>query len=80
MDTQALREMLPITDELVYLNTGASGPVTTRVQDAASAAIRRQAHAADPYAVAAELTETARERVATFVGTTPETVAFTQST
>jgi Selenocysteine lyase len=80
MDRHALRAMLPITDEMVYLNTGASGPVTTRVQEAATAAIHRQALAADPYAVAAEITEDTREQIARIVGASPEAVAFTQST
>ncbi|MDR9411664.1 MAG: aminotransferase class V-fold PLP-dependent enzyme [Haloquadratum sp.] len=80
MDRQTLRAMLPIDETVAYLNTGASGPVTTRVQDAATAAIRQQAGAADPYAEAAAITDAAREQVAAFVGTPPETVAFTQST
>jgi selenocysteine lyase/cysteine desulfurase len=80
MDQQTLRADLPITDSLVYLNTGASGPVTTTVQDAVAAALRRHGSAADPYGVAAEITDMARERVADFVGATPAMVAFTQST
>jgi selenocysteine lyase/cysteine desulfurase len=80
MDRHALRAMLPITDEMVYLNTGASGPVTTRVQEAATAAIHRQALAADPYAVAAEITQDTREQIAGIIRASPEAVAFTQST
>jgi selenocysteine lyase/cysteine desulfurase len=80
MDRHALRAMLPITDAVVYLNTGASGPLTTRVQEAGTAALRRQARAADPYEFAAAVTEDAREQVAGVVGASPAAVAFTQST
>ena len=80
MDQQTLRADLPITDSMVYLNTGASGPVTTTVQAAMAAALRRHGSAADPYGVAAEITDAARGRVADFVGATPAMVAFAQST
>jgi len=84
MDPGTLRADIPAVAETAYLNTGASGPVPRHVVDAASDFLETHefdAHAAgDPYAVADDADDDARERIASFVSADPEQVALTNST
>jgi cysteine desulfurase/selenocysteine lyase len=84
MDPATLRADIPAVAETAYLNTGASGPSPRHVVDAASDFLERHefdAHAAgDPYTIAYDAYDDARERIADFVGATPDQVALTNST
>lgn len=84
MDPHALREDIPALDDVVYLNTGASGPSPRRVVEAAEDALEHHAFdspgAEGPYPYAFELFEETRETVADFLGTDASHVALTQST
>jgi cysteine desulfurase/selenocysteine lyase len=79
-----LRESIPALDEVAYLNTGASGPATRPVLDAATGAIEEfetAVHAdGTPYKTAFERYEEFRESVAAFLGVAPSTIALVGST
>jgi selenocysteine lyase/cysteine desulfurase len=80
----AVRELVPVFDDVSYLNTGASGPSPRPVVEAAQRGI--EAHewdaAADPgpYPHAFDLYEAVRGEVAEFLGATADEIALTQST
>lgn len=84
MDPDALRADTPALTDAVYLNTGASGPASRRVVEAAEDAVERheyESHAGEgPYPMAWGLFEDARERVGRYLDTDPANVALTQST
>jgi selenocysteine lyase/cysteine desulfurase len=85
MDPEDLRSAMPALEETAYMNTGASGPSPRRVVAAANDFLERHeydAHATgDPYEVAFDAMDSARERVAGFVGAgDPDEIALTNST
>jgi len=85
MDPETLRADIPAAEDVVYLNTGASGPAPRRVVEAAESFLEYheyEAHAAEegPYGAAFELYDDVRERLGEFLGAPPESVALTQST
>ena len=84
MDIEQFRNEIPATAECCYLNTGASGPSPERVVAAETEFLRRhklQAPCGDGmYDVAFDALGSARETVASFLGTAPENVALTEST
>lgn len=84
MTPEDLRADIEAFDDGIYLNTGASSPAPRRVIDATCAELRfqeRDAAVGDgAYAAAYDTFEETRERVAEFLGATPEEVALTEST
>ncbi|WP_226022191.1 aminotransferase class V-fold PLP-dependent enzyme [Halomicrobium salinisoli] len=83
MDPDELRADIPALDRCTYFNTGASGPTTRRVVDAATDFLERHAFegpAEGPYPMAFDAIDAAREVVAGHLGAAPEDVAFTRST
>lgn len=84
MEPTALRESIPALEHVTYCNYGASGPSPRPVLEAATAALEDHeiaAHAdGTPYDSAYEVYDRTREHVADLLGTSPETIALTQST
>jgi selenocysteine lyase/cysteine desulfurase len=84
MDPEELRADIPVCEDTVYLNTGASGPAPRRVVAAASEEQAWHEHEATidpgPYVSAYERYEATRESVAGLLGTTTDEVALTGST
>ncbi len=79
-----LRADMPALDDLVYLNTGASGPSPRRVVEAATGFLERHAYEAPGgegmYPVAWDELDRTREAVADLLNASPEEIALTQST
>lgn len=84
MDLDALRDDIPVLDDVAYLNTGASSPAPRSVVEATTDWIEYHnfeapveegiyPHAWDSY-------EAARETIAPFLGVSPESIALTSST
>lgn len=75
---------MPALDDVVYLNTGASGPSPRRVVDAACGFLRRHEYEAPAgegmYSLAWETLDETRDAVAGLLGASPEDIALTQST
>lgn len=74
---------IPVLDESVYLNWGASGPSPRRVVEAVETALRRheyRAHQDDPYEDAYNLYDEAREAVAELMSADSSRIALTQNT
>jgi len=84
MDPETLRAELPAFEECCYLNTGATGPSPRRVVDAVTEFERefqyRTPCEANPYEVAGETLDSAREAVAGLLGAHPDEIALTDST
>ncbi len=84
MDPRELRADIPAFEETIYLNTGASGPVPTRIRDRAHDRLYQQTSVAPGegriYESAFEVYQIARETIASHIGAPPETVALTEST
>lgn len=73
---RAVRELYPLLDDPVYLNTGGLGPVSRPVLDTVDAVTRRlQEHSETGH----ELLEPARETMARFLGARPEEVCFVRN-
>ena len=83
-DLADLRASIPVTDEVAYFNTGATGPSPAYLLDAVDGWTRRHKTdvlvEGDAYAVGFAAYEAIRERVAPFVGAAPEELALTEST
>jgi selenocysteine lyase/cysteine desulfurase len=84
MTPEELRAAIPVTEDAVYLNTGASGPSPRRVVEATEDCLERQEHeshaASDPYEFSFDVFDGAREVVAGHVGADPDEIALTNST
>ncbi len=84
MDPAELRASIPALQDCAYLNTGATGPSPRPVVEAATDYVERQRLRAPcgegGYEVAESARESARERVAEFVGAMPSEIALTQNT
>jgi selenocysteine lyase/cysteine desulfurase len=84
MDPDVLRDDIPVTEEVAYFNTGASGPSTRSAVEAVSefqAYHEFEAPAEEGfYPAGFEAFEEVRETVAAFVGAAPEEVTLTEST
>jgi len=84
MNPTELRADTPALHEGVYLNFGAHGPSPRYVVEAADEFTRTHEYETaarnDPYEVAFEAFDRTRERVAAFVGASPEEIALTEST
>jgi selenocysteine lyase/cysteine desulfurase len=84
MDPDALREDVPVTGEVAYFNTGASGPSTRSAVEAVSefqAYHEFESPAGEGfYSAGFGAFEEVRETVAAFVGAAPEEVTLTEST
>lgn len=83
MNPQELRADVPALQERTYLNFGAHGPSPRYVVDAASSFLANHEYGSarnDPYDVAFDAYEDARERIARFIGAEPAEVALTEST
>jgi selenocysteine lyase/cysteine desulfurase len=84
MNPSQLRDDMPVLDETIYLNTGASGPSPRRVVDATESwyEFHEFESAAGPgmYEPAFELFDEARATVASHIGSEPGNVALTGST
>ncbi len=84
MDPRALRADIPALEEAIYLNTGASGPVPARIQEAATDRLAHQTVDAPRdgtiYEGAFDTYEAARESAASHLGATPDTIGLTDST
>ncbi|WP_435078026.1 aminotransferase class V-fold PLP-dependent enzyme [Halococcus sp. AFM35] len=84
MDPLALREEIPVLDEVTYLNTGAASPAPRSVVDAAIEEIERQQYVAPggegAYPALFGCFEDTRERVADFLGADTDEIALTNST
>jgi selenocysteine lyase/cysteine desulfurase len=83
-DPTDLREQIPALDDVVYFNTGASGPSTRSVVAATRECQERHAFESPAregmYEYAFGVFDETRERVAALLGTDAERVALTQST
>jgi selenocysteine lyase/cysteine desulfurase len=79
-----LRADMPALDDVVYLNTGASGPSPRRVVDAACEFLRRHEYEAPAgegmYPVAWDMLDETRRAVADLLGASVGDIALTQST
>ncbi len=84
MDPDVLRDDIPVTEEVAYFNTGASGPSTRPAVEAVSefqAYHEFEAPAGDGfYPAGFEAFEEVRETVARFIGAPSEAVTLTEST
>lgn len=83
MIPRELRADVPALQEGTYLNFGAHGPSPRYVVDAASSFLADHEYGSttnDPYEVAFDAYERARERVARFIGADPAEIALTEST
>ena len=84
MTPTELRDDVPALSESVYLNFGAHGPSPRAVVDAATDFVQSHEYSApveaDPYEAAFGAFDRTRERVARFVGATPDEIALTEST
>ncbi|MFB6200632.1 MAG: aminotransferase class V-fold PLP-dependent enzyme [Halorhabdus sp.] len=84
MDPADLRAAMPVTDEVAYLNTGASSPAPRPVVETMTdwlASHNVEAPAGDGmYPHAWDSYEAARETIAGFLSVAPETIALTEST
>lgn len=84
MTPEELRADIPVCQEAIYLNTGASGPATQRVVDAVSEFVAYHETEAPigegAYPAAFGAFEDARETVAAFLGSETEEIALTEST
>ncbi len=81
---EELRGEIPALGDTVYMNHGAHGPSPRHVVDAATDFLEAHEYHApvadDPYTVSFETYDRVRERVAAFVGATPDEIALTEST
>ena len=79
-----LRESVPAVDDVRYMNTGASGPTPRSVLEAGQAELEshewESAGDDGPYPHAFNLYDTVRDSIASFIQTTSEEIALTQST
>ncbi len=79
-----LRESVPAFDDVRYMNTGASGPTPRSVLEAGQAELEshewESASDDGPYPHAFNLYDTVRDSIASFIQTTSEEIALTQST
>ena len=84
MNPERLRAEIPALDAGIYLNTGASSPSPRRVVDAAAEFERRLQYDAPcgegMYGLTLDAMDSARERVAAFLGADPGEIALTDST
>jgi cysteine desulfurase/selenocysteine lyase len=84
MDPKELRADVPALRDGVYLNFGAHGPSPRYVVEAAAEFQRTHEYdvpvADDPYEAAFRAFDRTRERVASFVGASPDEIALTEST
>jgi len=84
MTPEDLRADIPALDDVIYLNTGSSGPSPRRVVEAAQSAFAYHAYEAPTdegtYPAMFQALDDTRRAVADHVGATPEDVALTQST
>jgi len=84
MDPEALRREIPVTDEVAYFNTGASGPSTRRAVEAVSTFQSYHEFEAPAgegfYEAGFGAYEEAREAVAGLLGADPAEVTLTEST
>ena len=82
MTPDELRDEIPLLDDHVYLNTGASGPSPRTVREAIDEAREKhaEAHADRPYAYEAEVADETREAVASLLNAPSERVALTSNT
>jgi len=84
MTPEELRADIPVCQEGIYLNTGASGPATQRVVDAVSEFVAYHETEAPigegAYPAAFGAFDDARETVAEFLGAESEEIALTEST
>jgi selenocysteine lyase/cysteine desulfurase len=84
MTPEDLRTDIPVLEEGIYLNTGASGPATERVIDATQEFVRYHESEAPvgegAYPAAFDAFDSAREAVAAFVNADSKEIALTEST
>ncbi|MFB6128577.1 MAG: aminotransferase class V-fold PLP-dependent enzyme [Halorhabdus sp.] len=83
MDLDALRDDIPVLDDVAYLNTGASSPTPRSVVEATTDWLEYhnfEAPAEGIYPHAWDSYEAARETIASFLGVSPEMLALTEST
>ena len=84
MEPDTLRADIPALQDGVYLNTGASSPSPRTVVDAVTEFLHHQQFdapsAEGPYPAAMDLTERARETVASHLGASSAEIALTDST
>lgn len=84
MDQQAIRSGIPATSNVVYMNTGWSGPSPSTVVEAIASRLQEESALgpASPTVLASgrELRQGLRESLAAFLGVTPEELALTQNT
>jgi len=84
MDPDALRGEIPVTEEVAYFNTGASGPSTRSAVEAVSAFQAYHEFEAPVgegfYEAGFDAFEDARESVAALLGADPANVTLTEST
>ncbi|MEF8778260.1 MAG: aminotransferase class V-fold PLP-dependent enzyme [Natronomonas sp.] len=83
MKPTELRADVPGLQETTYLNFGAHGPSPRYVVEAASSFLETHEYetaGTDPYAVAFDTYEEARERIARFIGANSTEIALTEST
>lgn len=84
MDPDVLRDEIPVTDEVAYFNTGASGPSTRPAVEAVSEFQAYHEFEAPVeegfYPAGFGAFEEVRERVAALIGAAPEEVTLTEST
>ncbi|MFT4883818.1 MAG: cysteine desulfurase/selenocysteine lyase, partial [Natronomonas sp.] len=84
MNPTELRADVPALQETVYLNFGAHGPSPRYVVEAANEFHESHEYDVpvrdDPYRAAFREFDRTRERVASFIGATPDEIALTEST
>ena len=84
MNVQELRDLLPLTQEWAYLNTGWAGPTPTRVLRRIAETLEREAllgpASRQGVAYAHEMADAARSAAARLVGASPEELLLTHST
>ncbi|MFB6113666.1 MAG: aminotransferase class V-fold PLP-dependent enzyme [Halodesulfurarchaeum sp.] len=84
MNPSELRQSMPGIRDVVYLNTGASGPSPTPVVESIEETLETHEYespgGAGMYENATDVIESTRESVGDFVGADPDSIALTEST
>ncbi|HZP25758.1 MAG TPA: aminotransferase class V-fold PLP-dependent enzyme [Dehalococcoidia bacterium] len=84
MDVEAIRQQIPATQKVVYMNTGWSGPPATRVVQAIERQLERECYEGPTtrhiWEERVEVGKQARQAIARFVGATPEEISLQANT
>ncbi|WP_299847716.1 aminotransferase class V-fold PLP-dependent enzyme [uncultured Paracoccus sp.] len=79
-DVEAIRKLFPAVEKMTYLDSGFQTPMSRPVRDALETFIREGFETAGPKSVWLDRLEETRAKVAAFLNTAPQEIAFTKNT